>query len=109
MNDKNNFQINLQPKNQKIICTKNCLKKLTRIIQAIYLVNVKSNFQINLIVKILNVIHVKFYPNESTIIIQEIYQISETNNFQINLLTKNSIIYLYEILSEQDNKNCSAN
>lgn len=68
-----------------------------------------NNFQINLIVKVLNVSHVKFYLNESTIIIQEIYQISETNNFQINLLTKNQVVYLYEILFEQDNTNCLTN
>lgn len=98
--DKNNFQINFQLKNQTIIRTKNCLKESTRIIQVIHLMSDKNNFQINLIMKILNVIHVKFYLNESTIIIQRIYQINETNNFQINLLTKNPIVYLCEILFE---------
>lgn len=34
---------------------------------------------------------------------------SETNNFQINLLTKNLVVYLYEILSEQNDRNCSKN
>ena len=51
----------------------------------------------------------KFCLNESTEIIQEIYLMSETNNFQINLLTKNPVVYLCEILSEQDNKDCSEN
>lgn len=105
--DKNNFQINLQTKNQKIICTKNCLKESTRIIQTIHLMSDKNNFQINLIAKILKIIQVKFYLNESTIIIQWIYLMSVTNNFRINLLTKNPIVYLCEILSEQDNKNRS--
>ena len=96
-------------KNQKIIRTKNCLKELTRIIHVIHLMSDKNNFQINLIMKILKVIYVKFYLNESTIIIQWIYQISETNNFLINLLTKNQVVYLYEILSEQDDKDYSEN
>lgn len=109
VDDKNNFQINLLTKNKKIICTKDCLKELTRIIQVIYLMSDKNNFQINLIVKILNVIQAKFYLNESTIIIQRIYQIDETNNFRINSLTKNSVVYLCKILYEQDNKNYSAN
>ena len=68
--DKNNFQINLLMKNQKIICTKNRLKELTGIIQLIHLMSGKNNFQINLITKILKIIQVKFYLNESTIIIQ---------------------------------------
>lgn len=107
--DKNNFQINLQTKNQKIICTKNCLKEFTRIIQVIYVMSGKNNFQINLIAKILKIIQVKFYLNESTIIIQWIYLMSKANNFQINLLTKNLIVYSCEILPEQDIKNRSAN
>ena len=107
--DKNNFQINFQLKNKKIIHTKNCLKDLTRIIQVIHLMSGKNNFQINLIAKILKIIQVKFYLNKSTKIIQQIYQMSETNNFKINLLTKNPIVYLCEILSEQDDLNCSAN
>lgn len=109
ISDKDNFQINLQTKNQTIIHTKNCLKESTRIIQVIRLMSDKNNFQINLIMKILNVIHVKFYLNESTIIIQRIYQINEINNFQINLLTENPIVYLCEISSEQDDANCSKN
>lgn len=109
MDDKNNFQINLLTKNKKIICTKDCLKESTIIIQVIYLMGDKNNFQINLIVKILKIIQMKFYLNESTIIIRVIYLTSETNNFKINLLTKNSIIYLCEILSERDDKNCSKN
>lgn len=107
--DKNNFQINLQMKNQKIIRVKFCLKESTGIIQVIHLMSNKNNFQINLIVKILNVIQAKFYRNKSTIIIQEIYQISGSNNFHINLLTKNPTVYLCEILSEPDNKNHSEN
>lgn len=59
--------------------------------------------------KILKIIQMKFCLNESTEIIQEIYLMSETNNFQINLLTKNPVVYLCEILSEQDNKDCSEN
>lgn len=105
--DKNNFQINLLTKNQKIICTKNCSKESTGIIQVIHLMSDKNNFQINLIAKILKIIQVKFYLNESTIIIQWIYLMSKANNFQINLLTKNSIIYLCEILSEHANRNRS--
>ena len=70
MDDKNNFQINLQLKNQKIIRTKNCLKELPGIIQAIYLISDKNNFQINLIVKLLKIIQVKSCLNESTEIIQ---------------------------------------
>lgn len=107
--DKNNFQINLQTKNQKIICTKNCLKELAGIIQVIYLMSDKNKFQINLIAKILKTIQIKFCLNESSEIIQEIYLMNETNNFPINLLTKNLVVYLCEILSEQDNKNCSEN
>ena len=34
---------------------------------------------------------------------------SETNNFRINLLTKNPVVYLYKILSEQDDKDYSKN
>ena len=34
---------------------------------------------------------------------------SEINNFPINLLTKNKVVYLREILSEQDDRNCSKN
>ena len=79
------------------------------IIQVIHLMSDKNNFQINLVVKILKIIHVKFYLNESTIIIQEIYLMSKINNFQINLLTKNPIVYLYEILSERDDKDYSEN
>lgn len=109
MDDKNNFQINLLTKNQKIICTKNCLKESTRIIQVIHLMSDENKFQINLVAKIPKIIQVKFYLNESTEIIQEIYLMSETNNFQINLLAKNPVIYLCEILSKQDNKDCSKN
>lgn len=109
ISDKDNFQINLQMKNQKIIRTKNCLKESTKIIQVIHLMSDTNNFQINLIVKILKIIQAKFYRNKSTIIIQEIYQISETNNFWINLLTKNQVVYLYEILSEPNDRNCSTN
>ena len=69
----------------------------------------KNNFQINLIAKILKIIQTKFYLNESTEIIQWNYQMSETNNFQIKLLTKNPIVYLCKILSEQDDLNCLAN
>lgn len=107
--DKNNFQINLLTKNKQIIRQKNCLKDLTGIIRVIHLMSDTNNFQINLIAKILKVIQVKFYLNELTKIIQRIYQMSETNNFRINLLTKNLIVYLCEILSEQDNKNYSKN
>lgn len=57
-------------KNQKIICTKNYLKELTRIIQVIHLMSDKNNFQINSIAKVLKIIQMKFCPNESTIIIQ---------------------------------------
>lgn len=105
--NKNNFQINLLTKNQKIIRTKNYLKDLTGIIQIIRLMSNKNNFQINSIVKILKIIQAKFYQNESTIIIQEIYLMSKTNNFQIKLLTKNQVVYLYEILSEPNDRNCS--
>ena len=49
--DKNNFQINFQLKNKKIIRTKNCLKESIRIIQVIYLMSDTNNFQINLIAK----------------------------------------------------------
>lgn len=70
MDDKNNFQINLLTKNQKIIRTKNCLKDLTGIIQIIRLMSNKNNFQINSIVKILKIIQMKFHLNKSTIIIQ---------------------------------------
>ena len=68
--DENNFQINLQMKNQKIIRVKFCLKESTGIIQVIHLMSDKNNFQMNLIVKILNVIHVKSCLNKSTEIIQ---------------------------------------
>lgn len=68
--DKNNFQINLQMKNQKIIRVKFCLKESTGIIQVIHLMSDKNNFQIDLIMKIPKIIHVKFYLNKSTIIIQ---------------------------------------
>lgn len=73
--DKNNFQMNLQMKNQKIIRVKFCLKELTGIIQVIYLMSDKNNFQINLIVKILKIIQMKFCMNKSTKIIQLIYLI----------------------------------
>lgn len=96
-------------KNQKIIRVKFCLKESTGIIQVIHLMSDKNNFQINSIAKILNVIQAKFYRNKSTIIIQEIYQIGGINNFHINLLTKNPTVYLCEILSEQDDANCSKN
>lgn len=109
VNDKNNFQINLQTKNQKIICTKNCLKELARIIQVIHMMSDKNKFQINLVVKILKIIQMKFCLNESTEIIREIYLMSEMNNFQINLLMKNPVVYLCEISSEQDGKDCSEN
>ena len=69
----------------------------------------KNNFQINFQLKNKTIIHVKFYLNESTIIIQQLYLISEANNFLINLLTENQVVYLCEILSEQDDKNCSKN
>lgn len=75
MDDKNNFQINLLTKNKKIICTKDCLKESTIIIQVIYLMSDKNNFQINLIVKILKIIQMKFCMNKSTKIIQLIYLI----------------------------------
>lgn len=68
--DKNNFQINLQMKNQKIIRVKFCLKESTGIIQVIHLMSDKNNFQMDLIMKIPKIIHVKFYLNKSTIIIQ---------------------------------------
>lgn len=96
-------------KNQKIIRVKFCLKESTGIIRVIHLISDTNNFQINLIVKILKVIYVKFYLNKSTIIIQEIYLMSKTNNFQINLLTKNQVVYLYEILSEPNDRNYSTN
>lgn len=69
--------------------------------------NDTNNFQINSMMKILKIIHVKFCLNKSTEIIQQIYLMSETNNFQINLLTKNLIVYLREILSEPNDRNCS--
>lgn len=62
--------MNLQTKNQKIICVKNCLKELTGIIQVIYLMSDKNKFQINLIAKIMKTIQIKFCPNKSTEIIQ---------------------------------------
>lgn len=70
MDDKNNFQINLQMKNQKIIRVKFSLKESTGIIQVIYLMNDKNNFQIDLIMKIPKIIQVKSCLNESTEIIQ---------------------------------------
>lgn len=70
MDDKNNFQINLQTKNQKIIHTKNYLKDLTRIIQVICVMSDKNNFQINLMAKILKIIQIKFYLNRMTGIVQ---------------------------------------
>lgn len=70
MSETNNFQINLQMKNQKIIRVEFCLKESTGIIQVIYLMSDKNNFQINLIAKILKIIQAKFYLNESTEIIQ---------------------------------------
>lgn len=69
----------------------------------------KNKFQINLAAKLLKIIQMKFYLNESSEIIQWIYLASETNNFQINSLAKNPIIYLCEILSKQDDMNCSEN
>ena len=69
MDDKNNFQINFQLKNQKIIHAKNCLKESIRIIQVTYVMSDKNSFQINSMAKILKIIQVKFCPNKSSIII----------------------------------------
>ena len=44
VNEKNNFQINLQIKNQKIIRVKFCLKESTGIIQVTHLMNDKKQF-----------------------------------------------------------------
>lgn len=44
VDDKNNFRINLQTKNQKIIRVKFCLKESTGIIQVTHLMNDKKQF-----------------------------------------------------------------